>query len=63
MLLQNWNLYDQVIIRPALRERFVDDSLKIVTETQSKYLLDSNGHPDKVISDHLSIIFEIKEEI
>lgn len=58
-----WNLYDQVIIRPALRERFVDDSLKIVTETQSKYLLDSNGHPDKVISDHLSIIFEIKEEI
>ena len=57
-----WNLYDQVIIRPVLRDRFVDDSLKIVTETQSRYLLDSKGHPDKSISDHLPIIFEIKEE-
>lgn len=57
-----WNIYDQVIIRPALRERFIDDSLKIITETQSKYLLDTNGHPDKAISDHLPIIFEIQEE-
>ena len=57
-----WNLYDQVIIRPVLRDRFVDDSLKIVTETQLRYLLDSKGHPDKSISDHLPIIFEIKEE-
>lgn len=48
-----WNIYDQVIIRPALRERFIDDSLKIITETHSKYLLDANGHPDKAISDHL----------
>lgn len=58
-----WNLYDQVIIRPALRERFIDDSLKIATETQSKYLLDANGHPDNAISDHLPIIFEIREDI
>lgn len=57
-----WNLYDQVIIRPALRERFIDDSLKIITETHSKYLLDSIGHPDKTISDHLPIIFEIQED-
>lgn len=57
-----WNIYDQVIIRPALKERFIDDSLKIITETNSKYLLDTNGHPDKTISDHLPIIFEIKEE-
>lgn len=57
-----WNIYDQVIIRPALRERFIDDSLKIITETQSRYLLDTNGHPDKAISDHLPIIFEIQEE-
>ena len=57
-----WNLYDQVIIRPALRERFVDASLKIITETQTQYLLDNKGHPDKNISDHLPIIFEIQEE-
>ena len=58
-----WNIYDQVIIRPALRERFVDESLKIVTETKTRYLLDANGHPDKSISDHLPIIFEIQEVI
>lgn len=57
-----WNLYDQVIIRPALKERFVNESLKILTETQTKYLLDSKGHPDKNISDHLPIIFELKED-
>lgn len=57
-----WNLYDQVIIRPALRERFVDESLKIITETQSMYLLDNKGHPNKDISDHLPISFEIREE-
>ena len=57
-----WNIYDQVIIRPQLKKRFVDESLKIITETKSKYLLDAKGHPDKSISDHLPIIFEIQEE-
>lgn len=57
-----WNIYDQVIIRPSLRKRFIDSSLKIVTETQTKYLLDTKGHPQKTISDHLPIIFEISEE-
>lgn len=57
-----WNVYDQVIIRPALRKRFVDDSLKIITETISVTLLDKNKHPDCNISDHLPITFEIKEE-
>ena len=57
-----WHLYDQVIIRPALRERFLDSSLKIVTEVQSKSLLDGKGHPNKKISDHLPIVFEIQED-
>lgn len=57
-----WNIYDQVIIRPALRERFVTDGLKILTETQSRYFLNQNGHPNKSISDHLPIVFEIKED-
>lgn len=56
-----WNIYDQVIIRPTLRNRFVDDSLKIITETESRFLVDDKGHPDNNISDHLPIIFEIKE--
>lgn len=57
-----WNMYDQVIIRPALKGRFISDSLKILTETQTRYLLDRRGHPDKKISDHLPIMFEIEEE-
>ena len=57
-----WNIYDQVLIRPALRERFVRDSLMIIKETKTRFLLDNNGHPNKKISDHLPIMFEIKEE-
>lgn len=56
-----WNIYDQVIIRPALKDRFVSSSLKILTETRTKFLLDHSGHPDRNISDHLPIVFEIKE--
>lgn len=57
-----WNIFDQVILRPELRGRFVDESLKIITETKTKFLLDVNGHPDRNISDHLPIVFEIREE-
>lgn len=57
-----WNIYDQVIIRPALREKFIKEKLKIITETESKFLLDAKGHPDINISDHLPIIFEIEED-
>lgn len=56
-----WNIYDQIMIRPDLREYFVDEELKIVTKTSHSSLLDRNGHPNKEISDHLPIIFEIKE--
>ena len=57
-----WNVYDQVIIRPALRARFVDSNLRIITETTKLSLLDKNRHPDSRISDHLPIIFEIMED-
>lgn len=56
-----WNLYDQVIIRPDLRKRFVNESLKILTATSNTQLIAKNGHPNKTISDHLPITFEIKE--
>lgn len=55
-----WHIYDQVIIRPALKERFIQDSLKIITGTKTKSLLNGKGHPDKQYSDHLPIMFEIK---
>lgn len=56
-----WSILDQVIIRPSIREDFVDKSLRIITKTQQYNLLDDKGHPNKSISDHLPIIFEIKE--
>ena len=57
-----WNIFDQVIIRPALRKRFVDNSLQILTETSTISLLDGNKHPNHDISDHLPITFEIEED-
>lgn len=57
-----WNIYDQVIIRPALRKSFVDKSLLILTRTITTSLIDKKKHPDHSISDHLPITFEIKEE-
>lgn len=56
-----WNIYDQVMIRPGLRKKFMSDSLKILTKTKNKLLLNKNNCPNKDISDHLPIIFEIKE--
>ena len=56
-----WNIFDQVILRPQLRGRFVDKSLEIITHTRKLSLLDRNGHPNHDISDHLPIVFEIKE--
>lgn len=55
-----WNIYDQVIIRPSLKDRFLN--LQILTETQNRYLLNDRGYPDKNISDHLPITFEILED-
>lgn len=57
-----WQIYDQVIIRPSLRGSFIDSSLKIITETETNFLLNSSGHPDKNISDHLPLTFEIEED-
>lgn len=57
-----WNVYDQVMIRQCLRKSFVDENLKILYETKNQKLIDINNHPDKSISDHLPIIFEIEED-
>lgn len=56
-----WNIFDQVVISPSLRERFVDRNLKIVTETLSTNLLKFNGRPNTEYSDHLPIIFELED--
>ncbi len=57
-----WNIYDQVMIRPAMQGRFVSDSLRILVGTKQVSFVDQYKHPKKEISDHLPIVFEIKEE-
>lgn len=56
-----WNIFDQVLIRPAVRNRFIDSSLKIITATKTINLINEKGYPCNDISDHLPIMFEIKE--
>lgn len=57
-----WHMFDQVLIRPCLISCFVTRSLEIVTRAGTVPLLDRNSRPDKSLSDHLPICFEIKEE-
>lgn len=57
-----WYLFDQVIIRPELIKAFNENSLKIVAKIKDTTLLKNEYKPDGQISDHLPIIFEIKEE-
>lgn len=57
-----WNMFDQVIIRPQLREEFVDKELKIITQTENISLVDEKRKPNKNISDHLPIVFQLKED-
>ena len=57
-----WHIFDQVLIRPSLIKYFEEKSLKIITRANIHSLLDKNGRPDKTYSDHLPIVFEIKED-
>lgn len=58
-----WNIFDQVIIRPCLRENFIDSELKIIYKAGEECLADKkNNRPCKKISDHLPIVFEVKEK-
>ena len=55
-----WNMYDQVIIRPALINRFSIESLDIITEIAGKSLVSPKGIPS--VSDHLPIKFSVEFE-
>ena len=55
-----WNTFDQVLIRPALTNQFVDDRLKVITEVNSQSLLNEMGRPDASVgSDHLPLMFSL----
>jgi hypothetical protein len=55
-----WNLFDQVILRPSLINKFDISELDVVTIAGENSLLTENGLPDrKKFSDHLPIKFKI----
>ena len=50
-----WNIYDQVLFRPELKEHLTKRSIKIITEIAGKPILKKYNRPDKKYSDHLPI--------
>jgi endonuclease/exonuclease/phosphatase family metal-dependent hydrolase len=55
-----WNIFDQVLIRPDLMNRFPNDALRILTEAAGTPLTRETGRPDqRTASDHLPILFKL----
>jgi exonuclease III len=55
-----WNIFDQVLIRPELIDRFETSSLSILESDGKQSLLTERGIPDSnQASDHLPLIFKI----
>lgn len=55
-----WNMFDQVLIRPELLDKFRPETLKILETSGEISFLSANGIPnDKLISDHLPLLFEV----
>lgn len=55
----HWNMFDQVLLRPALAQTFSADHLNILDRIGDVSLVDSNGRPSRAFSDHLPILFEV----
>jgi hypothetical protein len=56
-----WNMFDQVLLRPSMVDRFLREGVEIVTRAGTVSLLSSSGRPDKsVSSDHLPILFRVR---
>ncbi|MEZ0486834.1 hypothetical protein [Fibrella aquatica] len=55
-----WNLFDQVLIRPSLIANFVKESLTIVQQDSVSSLIKRNSQPNKnAYSDHLPLFFTL----
>jgi hypothetical protein len=58
----HWNIYDQVLVRPALLDRFRDDDVKVLwyDVDGDVSLLNDNKRPNnRTMSDHLPILFQL----
>ncbi len=53
-----WNIFDQVLVRPALLDRFRLDDLAVIDHTGEESLLTETGIPSRKLgSDHLPVLF------
>lgn len=60
MIVYFWNMFDQVLVRPALLERFNNQNLKILQTDGEVSFLSRIGIPDdKIASDHLPLLFSV----
>lgn len=56
-----WNTFDQVLLRPQLLSRFVEDDLRVLTAAGELPLVRLNGRPDpRAGSDHLPLLFTLE---
>jgi hypothetical protein len=55
-----WNIFDQVLLRPALLPLFKDEELRILSEDGGRSLLSARGRPGgSAGSDHLPLLFRL----
>jgi hypothetical protein len=55
-----WNLFDQIMLRPALLDCFDPGDLQIISRVGGLDLLSKDGLPNRnVASDHLPLVFRI----
>jgi hypothetical protein len=57
-----WNMFDQVLVRPALLDSLSSDGVSIVSRVGDVDLLKKSGRPNsEVASDHLPIVCKLSE--
>ena len=56
-----WNLFDQVLVSQEMVNLFNNESLEIIKKINKKSLIKRNKI-NKELSDHLPIVFSLKEE-
>ena len=55
-----WNMFDQVLLRPALLDRFSNQDLEILTSVEETSFLSESGIPGTYASDHLPVRFKLR---
>lgn len=58
-----WNMFDQVLVRPSVAKNFIYEKFKIINSDGKQKLTTASGRPDRSISDHLPITFQIKLDV